>query len=341
MNDPGEKAVQFSPDGRTLVAYAWTFDRTLDGHLTRFWHAPSLDEVALAEGQIETAPAPNNAADWLVRAKVLMKSQHFAAALSAFNEVLSHPNCGPDAEALRNAALEHRAELWKHFGAIEQAGEDNCAVLKIAARDSAAPVECIDLSAFFNRQLDAEAPSTGSAAYFGCLGSGLHALERTGAIPFDLRGAIRLANCGELEWDPTWAAAIRGWNPAAARDLPVRQRCKRLHFLESAHFCEEEDTNVGMYVVHYIDGEEDKVDIRYGQHVRDWVFSVDDRDLTKGKVAWVGPHPIKDTVRAFEQTWDNQRPEVEIATLDFVSTRSWTSPVLLAITAEPVGASQR
>lgn len=37
----------------------------------------------------------------------------------------------------------------------------------------------------------------------------------------------------------------------------------------------------------------------------------------------------------FQMTWENDRPDVAIASLDFISRRTGTKPYLFAITVEP------
>jgi len=37
----------------------------------------------------------------------------------------------------------------------------------------------------------------------------------------------------------------------------------------------------------------------------------------------------------FEMTWENERPDVAIESLDFISRKTGTAPILFAITAEP------
>ena len=53
------------------------------------------------------------------------------------------------------------------------------------------------------------------------------------------------------------------------------------------------------------------------------------------KVAWVGETPAKSRHQLFETTWENERPDVAIESLDFISRRAGTTLILFAITAEP------
>lgn len=99
----------------------------------------------------------------------------------------------------------------------------------------------------------------------------------------------------------------------------------------------QDGIEVGVYRIHYSDGQEKQIPIIYGQHLRDHDPSWDVKeDLDKStRVAWIGDTPLKTRIRLFETTWENERPDVTIDSLDFISRRAVTGPVLFAITAEP------
>jgi WD domain, G-beta repeat len=320
MKDPRTAAqVRFSPDGGTLVAALPDPEETA----THVWHAPSLDEIALAEKRFDTLPRPKSPISWHLRAKALAKCGRLEEALNAFGEVIQDSAGRPELEPLRTSAFQHRSQLLRRLGRPTEAGVDHCAALNLPARDPQAPAQCLDLSGFFNRPLDSESFSIPPTPFLDSLPTGIQALADTSRLRYDLRGVVQLRN------------EIRDSDdPSSAEGIVVQQKCRKLHFLHSAHFCETEDTAVGAYVLHYADGRQEEVPIRYGQHVRDWVLSVDQDELRDATVAWTGTHPIKGTIRVFEQSWENPHPEVEIETLDFMSTLRHSAPFLIAITAE-------
>ena len=100
-------------------------------------------------------------------------------------------------------------------------------------------------------------------------------------------------------------------------------------------------TEVGVYRLHYADGQQKEISIIYGEHLRHYFETDDSKEviaLAKNtKLAWVGDHPDKriERIRLFETTWENERPDVAIESFDFISRRTGTAPILFAITAEP------
>jgi len=93
---------------------------------------------------------------------------------------------------------------------------------------------------------------------------------------------------------------------------------------------------VGTYVVHYTDGHQEEIPIVYGQDVRDWNSDADQRtDLSRAVIAWTAMNDAKHRVRLFLTTWLNPSPDVEVASIDYVSSMAESAPFLVAITADP------
>ena len=110
--------------------------------------------------------------------------------------------------------------------------------------------------------------------------------------------------------------------------------CRRLHFLHSTGGSAPSGTTIGRYVVHYTDGQQQEVPIVYGQDLREWHGFTDETDaVERGQVAWKGTDETS-KLRLYKSSWENPRPEVEVATVDFVSAMTDSSPFLIAITAE-------
>ena len=98
-------------------------------------------------------------------------------------------------------------------------------------------------------------------------------------------------------------------------------------------------TRIANYVLHYADGRQYELPVIYGDHVRNWATWYDMKEIGPGAVvAWTGTNAYtaqnKSHSQLFKTTWENPRPEVEIKNIDFVSTMSISSPLLLAITVE-------
>ena len=95
-------------------------------------------------------------------------------------------------------------------------------------------------------------------------------------------------------------------------------------------------TRIGRYLVWYGDGKRDEVPIVYGEDIRDWTFRRDPEPrLGRADVAWMAQHPSVGLLRLFHRVWRNPRPEVKVDSIDLVSDVEVSSPLLVAVTAEP------
>jgi WD40 repeat protein len=190
-------------------------------------------------------------------------------------------------------------------------------------RDLAANERMIDLSPYYtlvNRS------SEESLATFP---SGLQVF---GGTAFDVRGVVQLS--GQI--DPPSSTAF----PKQVPGIPVKQRCRRLHFLHStASKASKDGDEVGRYVIHYTNGRTNVVPIVYGRDVRSRLSNLAE-SLTSERAAlvWVGANPQQfdepRSLRLYKSTWENPWPEAELATMDFISGPRAGGPFLVALTAE-------
>jgi WD40 repeat protein len=196
-------------------------------------------------------------------------------------------------------------------------------------RAAASGSQQIDLSTYFNMRLSDD--FFGTVGYFKELPSGL---LRGGEVDFDVRGRIQLGGFFVLQLGRSY--------PTKVTSIPIQQRVHKLHFLHATGWEAIDGTEIGRYVLRYSDHETRVLPILYGQDVRNAWFSgrVSDPILeaSQAQVAWRGHQPNASfygaSIRLYERTYDNPRPEVEIASLDFESTMSQCNPCLLAITLE-------
>ena len=144
-------------------------------------------------------------------------------------------------------------------------------------------------------------------------------------MEFDVRGIIQLAgnSAAKIEF------------PQRVSGIKVRLKCRRLHFLQATGGSEREGTQIGSYLVHYTSGDPQEIPIIYGQALRSWHSMRDAvREITDGAEAWSGTNAANYSIRLFRSTWENPRPEAEIASIDFHSAMTLAAPFLIAITAE-------
>ena len=151
-------------------------------------------------------------------------------------------------------------------------------------------------------------------------------------IEFDVRGIIQLGS--QARASTNYPALITG--------IPVKQKCRRLWFLHAAGFgtLADEGKQIGRYVVHYATNQMRlEIPIRYGLEVRDWHSLPGELpappELT---VAWRGENASSksqgQSIRLFLTAWTNVAPDVEIDSLDYISSLAGPAPFLVAITAE-------
>ncbi len=134
----------------------------------------------------------------------------------------------------------------------------------------------------------------------------------------------------------------RRWDELApaVRGIPVGRKCQRIHVLHGARSPEAEGAAIGSYLCHYADGSTQAVDIVYGADVRSFYpWALDPkREIQRGKLAWAGANPVsiqaQGEVRLYLRSYENPRPEAEVASLDFLSRLTASAPFLVAITVE-------
>jgi hypothetical protein len=89
-------------------------------------------------------------------------------------------------------------------------------------------------------------------------------------------------------------------------------------------------------VIHYANGQQQQVPINYGKDVLDWWMN-EGVDGASANAVWRGRNdasPNGPQKGLFKTTWNNPRPDQEIATIDYRSTMTDSAPFLIAITVE-------
>ncbi|MFM1945679.1 MAG: hypothetical protein RI897_4661, partial [Verrucomicrobiota bacterium] len=124
--------------------------------------------------------------------------------------------------------------------------------------------------------------------------------------------------------------------PKAVEGIAVHRKADRLYFLHACAWPSPVGTQVGMYVIHYANGQQQQVPINYGKDVLDWWLN-EGTDGFAVDVAWKGANsasPGGPELGIFKTTWNNPRPEQEIESIDYRSAMTDSAPFLLGITAE-------
>jgi len=199
------------------------------------------------------------------------------------------------------------------------------------ARDSKTSAKMLDLTSFYNAKLTETWHGTGNSTGndLAALPAGLQKLD---GVEYDVRGIIQLGS----------KAVNANRFPGNVAGIKVNQKCRKLHFLHSGAFGHptDEGKQIGSYVLHFAAAQmRMEIPIVYGKDVRDWHYWSEEQEGPPTlKVAWKGENLTSKTagsyVRLFETTWTNLVPEVELESIDFVSSMSQPAPFLIAITLE-------
>ncbi len=164
-----------------------------------------------------------------------------------------------------------------------------------------------------------------------------------GGVPFDIEGRLQLM--GRKLLDTTTVFPVR------ARNIEIARKCNRIHLLHGASGITPEmtGTNIARLVVHYADGSQTGIPIVAGGHVLDWwgpiyktTVGKKARDLSApgSELAWAGGNPClkeqesESSLRLYKSTFDNPRPGVEIASIDYASAVTDAAPFLVGLTVE-------
>lgn len=307
------RAMQLAPQ---LLEVLWARAESLDRN-DRLPEA--LDLIARALSQ---KPADPGFLIWC--GAIQEKTNAFDRACEAYSRAaeLAGTNTWADC-GMRSQALLKRAAILKRQGRFDEARKDLLLAYGIPPRHRDTPRNLLDLSTYYNAGLTlAWDPDRLEGNDLSELPRG----QKLAGVAFDLRGLVQLS--GSL-WRDQYPESVPG--------IRLAQRCRRLHLLHSARgYLEQDGVPIAKYIVHYRDGQQAEIPVIYGEQIRLWRLRSDSkRETSKAFEAWTGSNPVAGDIRIFKSTWENPRPEEEIAAIDFVSLQRKAAPFLIAVTAEP------
>jgi serine/threonine protein kinase len=199
-----------------------------------------------------------------------------------------------------------------------------------AVRSTLASQKPVDLSGFYNAALTDDWMRDFEGNNLATLPPGWHRFARA---YFMVHGLIQLRGA--------YSESRQLDYPAAVEAIPVRRRCTRLYFLHGTVWPTERSQHVAAYVVHYFDGRQEEIPVRYGEEIKNWWWASGDAvTVDHAALAWIGTNGYAGSVdkqvkvRLYCLTWNNPFPDEAITSLDFVSTGSASCPFLVAVTAE-------
>lgn len=225
-----------------------------------------------------------------------------------------------------------RAEVWpKEKQLMEE---------KIAAgqqKDDTTNTVRIDLTPYINAKLTDSPVSKGNN--FARLPLGVHIF---GGVPFDVEGAIYLMGGWRAHEGKSW--------PEEVDNIHIGSRCAKIDLFhgESYIFYWMYGTAVAKLILHYEDGSTNELDMVAGQQAIDFwspLFSTGvspaNLQTEPGTVAaWTGTNPLihqlqpDESLVLFRTTFKNPHPDLMLASVDYVSNKTMTIPMLFGLTLE-------
>jgi hypothetical protein len=237
-----------------------------------------------------------------------------------------------------------KAELKTKVWPAERAA--TLALLKSRQSSATATVgETINLSGFLNATLTdcTDGPAFGGTNKVP--GNNLAGLpmgmNSFGGVLFDVEGKIQLA--GSL------LPPDKRKFPGHVNNIPIARRCTRIHLLHGVTYVSAKSWKVARLVLHYEDGSKSDIDIALAKDVLNWwgpiynTESGDGRNTTspETELAWVGSNPAIEklaphlSLRLYLSTFANPHPDLEISSIDYVSTLSGIAPFLVGLSVYP------
>ncbi len=192
---------------------------------------------------------------------------------------------------------------------------------QIPPRDPRTARELLDLTAYYNAALT---NSWEIASGEDTTGKDLDALppgvQTLAGTPFDVRGILQL-NSSRL---------APGVYPHEIRGIKARVKCRSLRFLHATRSPVRDGIKVASITIHYADSRQATIPIVCGENVRDCEST---EPCGNAVVAWSATNATS-RLGLYKCGWLNERPEVEITTVDYVSEWTEAAPFLIAITAD-------
>lgn len=149
-------------------------------------------------------------------------------------------------------------------------------------------------------------------------------------VKFDTRGIIQLASKVSFEKSHIHY-------PKEILGIPVGRKAGSLCFLHSSAWESITGTDVVSIVVNYSNNQKQIITIKSRMEVEDWWFHpVNSTFPPKAELAWEGSNNrVKDlgfVLKLYHYTWINPMPEIEIKSIDLISSMNDTGYMLYAIT---------
>lgn len=201
----------------------------------------------------------------------------------------------------------------------------------IPERESNISIRLVDLTDYYTAALDDDW-LVSAGANLKRLPKGVQELEN---ILFDIRGIVQLGGLSLYKESDYTIEDQNTKYPDKALDIKINQKASKMYFLHACAWGEENNKEVGQYIIHYEDGTSNTISIKYMESLRDWWFKPEDEMPGNATKAWTGLNDITEKngfqIALFNYTWENPTIDKTIKSIDYISTITNAAPFLIAI----------
>ncbi len=201
----------------------------------------------------------------------------------------------------------------------------------IPERDVNADIRLIDLTGYYTAALDDDW-LVSAGANLKRLPKGIQEFDN---VLFDVRGVIQLGGLSLYKESDYPEKEQKTKYPGKVNDIKINQKASKIHFLHACAWSEENNVEVGKYIIHYEDGNSITISLKYMDTLRDWWFKPEEKMPGNATQAWTGLNDLTEKlgyqISLFNYTWENPFIDKTIKSIDYVSTLSNAAPFLIAI----------
>ncbi len=201
----------------------------------------------------------------------------------------------------------------------------------IPGRDENADVRIIDLTSYYTAALDDDW-LVSAGANLKILPKGIQEFD---SVFFDIRGIIQLGGISLYKESDYSINEQKEKYPEKVEDIKINQKTSNIYFLHACAWGEENNKEVGQYIVHYEDGTSSVISLKYMDSLRDWWFKPEDEMPKNATQAWTGLNDLTEKlgfqISLFKYKWENPFTDKTIISIDYISTMTNAAPFLVSI----------
>lgn len=157
-------------------------------------------------------------------------------------------------------------------------------------------------------------------------------------VPFDIGGELHL-------WGYGRSTNNTSPYPERITDIEANRQFETLYVYHGSYYKTPEGTPVCKVVLRYEDGTSATNTLKFGADILDWMVGSHEEPLntpyaTNSMLAWVGgqfSENQKNRLRFCMTALDNPHPDRTVGTIDLISCKTMTVPIILAMTTGPAG----